>query len=68
MLQPPPIPGMRPPMGGAGHVVPPPKGGNTMGIIMPMYTVGIVIFFMYTMMKVIDCPYLLNYLFLVDIN
>lgn len=48
----PPIPGMRPPMGGAGHVVPAPKGSGTMGIIMPLYTIGIVIFFMYTMMKV----------------
>nr|ARU12126.1 resistance to inhibitors of cholinesterase 3 variant 3 [Locusta migratoria manilensis] len=47
-----PIPGMRPPMGGAGHVVPAPKTGGTMGIIMPMYTIGIVIFFMYTIMKV----------------
>ncbi|XP_068083777.1 uncharacterized protein RIC-3 isoform X5 [Anabrus simplex] len=47
-----PIPGMRPPMGGAGHVVPAPKGSSTMGIIMPIYTIGIVIFFMYTIMKV----------------
>ncbi|KAL1130049.1 hypothetical protein AAG570_012992 [Ranatra chinensis] len=47
-----PLPGLRPPMGGAGHVVPPPKGGGTMGIVMPMYTVGIVVFFLYTMMKV----------------
>jgi len=39
-------------MGGAGHVVPPPKGTGTMGIVMPLYTIGIVIFFMYTMMKV----------------
>lgn len=46
------MPGMRPPMGGPGHVVPAPKGSNTMGIIMPLYTIGIVIFFMYTMMKV----------------
>uniref|UniRef100_A0A0A9ZH74 Resistance to inhibitors of cholinesterase protein 3 n=1 Tax=Lygus hesperus TaxID=30085 RepID=A0A0A9ZH74_LYGHE len=48
-----PIPGLRPPMGGAGHVVPPPKGGSTMGIVMPMYTIGIVVFFLYTMMKLI---------------
>uniref|UniRef100_A0A1B6KFP5 Resistance to inhibitors of cholinesterase protein 3 N-terminal domain-containing protein n=1 Tax=Graphocephala atropunctata TaxID=36148 RepID=A0A1B6KFP5_9HEMI len=48
-----PMPGMRPPMGGAGHVVPAPKGSSTMGIIMPLYTIGIVIFFMYTMMKLI---------------
>ncbi|CAG2064075.1 unnamed protein product, partial [Timema podura] len=51
--QPPPIPGMRPPMGGAGHVVPAPKTGGTMGIIMPIYTIGIVVFFMYTIMKTI---------------
>ncbi|KAG8318128.1 hypothetical protein J6590_010003 [Homalodisca vitripennis] len=50
--QPLPMPGMRPPMGGAGHVVPAPKGSSTMGIIMPLYTIGIVIFFMYTMMKI----------------
>ncbi|PNF40073.1 hypothetical protein B7P43_G11521 [Cryptotermes secundus] len=47
-----PIPGMRPPMGGAGHVVPAPKGSGTMGIVMPIYTIGIVVFFMYTVMKV----------------
>ncbi|KAJ9582861.1 hypothetical protein L9F63_022820, partial [Diploptera punctata] len=47
-----PIPGMRPPMGGAGHVVPAPKGSGTMGIVMPIYTIGIVVFFMYTIMKV----------------
>jgi Resistance to inhibitors of cholinesterase homologue 3 len=43
---------MRPPLGGAGHVVPSPKGSGTMGIIMPLYTVGIVVFFVYTIMKV----------------
>jgi hypothetical protein len=43
---------MRPPMGGAGHVVPAPKGSGTMGIVMPIYTIGIVVFFMYTVMKV----------------
>jgi hypothetical protein len=43
---------MRPPMGGAGHVVPAPKGSGTMGVVMPIYTVGIVVFFMYTIMKV----------------
>lgn len=55
VFQPPPIPGMRPPMGGAGHVVPPPKVGGTMSIVMPLYTIGIVIFFMYTIMKVNQC-------------
>ncbi|XP_059480144.1 uncharacterized protein LOC132199437 isoform X3 [Neocloeon triangulifer] len=48
-----PMPGMRPPMGGAGHVVPAPKGSGTMGILMPLYTVGIVVFFVYTIMKVL---------------
>ncbi|KAG5891676.1 hypothetical protein JTB14_020094 [Gonioctena quinquepunctata] len=48
-----PIPSMRPTMGGAGHVVPPPKQGTgSMGFIMPIYTIGIVIFFTYTVMKV----------------
>lgn len=44
---------MRPSMGGAGHVVPAPKGNSTMGIIMPLYTVGIVLFFLYTISKVL---------------
>jgi len=38
--------------GGAGHVPTAPKGSGTMGIIMPMYTIGIVCFFVYTLMKV----------------
>lgn len=46
------IPKMRPPLGGAGHVVPAPKGNGTMGIIMPLYTIGIVLFFVYTIIKV----------------
>nr|XP_027208871.1 microtubule-associated protein 1B-like [Penaeus vannamei] len=50
-----PMPGVRPPMGGAGGMVPPPqgKGSGAMGIIMPLYTVGIVVFFVYTIMKVL---------------
>ncbi|KAJ8972341.1 hypothetical protein NQ317_008751 [Molorchus minor] len=49
-----PIPAMRPTLGGAGHVVPPPKQGTgSMGLIMPIYTVGIVIFFAYTVMKIV---------------
>ncbi|XP_033221782.1 uncharacterized protein LOC117175986 isoform X2 [Belonocnema kinseyi] len=44
---------IRPTMGGAGHVVAAPKGNSTMGIIMPLYTVGIVLFFLYTMSKVL---------------
>jgi len=46
-----PMPGMRPPMGGAGHVVPA-STGNGVGILMPIYTIGIVIFFLYTMMRI----------------
>jgi hypothetical protein len=46
------VPKMRPPLGGAGHVVPSPKGNGTMGIIMPLYTIGIVLFFLYTIAKV----------------
>lgn len=53
-IKPGPIPGMRPPMGGAGHVVPPStKGTSSMSVIMPIYTIGIVIFFTYTLMKVV---------------
>ncbi|XP_017754235.1 PREDICTED: ABC transporter F family member 4 isoform X2 [Eufriesea mexicana] len=44
---------MRPPLGGAGHVVPAPKGNGTTGIIMPLYTLGIVLFFLYTIVKVL---------------
>ncbi|KOC68121.1 Dynein heavy chain-like protein [Habropoda laboriosa] len=47
------VPKMRPPLGGAGHVVPAPKGNGTMGIIMPLYTLGIVLFFLYTIVKVL---------------
>ncbi|XP_031847191.1 RIC3 acetylcholine receptor chaperone isoform X2 [Nomia melanderi] len=47
------IPKMRPPLGGAGHVVSAPKGNGTMGIIMPLYTLGIVLFFLYTIVKVL---------------
>ncbi|XP_076658141.1 RIC3 acetylcholine receptor chaperone isoform X4 [Halictus rubicundus] len=47
------IPKMRPPLGGAGHVVSAPKGNGTMGIIMPLYTLGIVLFFLYTIIKVL---------------
>uniref|UniRef100_A0A348G6C0 Resistance to inhibitors of cholinesterase protein 3 n=1 Tax=Odontomachus monticola TaxID=613454 RepID=A0A348G6C0_ODOMO len=47
------MPKMRPPLGGAGHVVPAPKGNSTMGILMPLYTIGIVLFFVYTIAKVL---------------
>lgn len=48
------VPKMRPPMGGPGRVMPAPGGGggSSMGIIMPLYTVGILLFFLYTMAKV----------------
>ncbi|XP_025072973.1 uncharacterized protein LOC105422488 isoform X2 [Pogonomyrmex barbatus] len=46
-------PKMRPPLGGAGRVVPAPKGNGTMGIVMPLYTIGIVLFFVYTIIKVL---------------
>ncbi|XP_034939177.1 mediator of RNA polymerase II transcription subunit 13 isoform X4 [Chelonus insularis] len=44
---------MRPPMGGAGRVVPPQAGSGSMGIIMPLYTFGILIFFIYTIAKIV---------------
>ena len=47
-----PMPGMRPTMGGPGIQQQQPKGGGTMGIIMPIYTIAIIIFFVYTTMKV----------------
>lgn len=43
---------MRPPLGSAGHVVSAPKGNGTMGIVMPLYTIGIILFFLYTIVKV----------------
>jgi len=49
-------PGLRPPMAGGGHLPPPTaphKGNNSMSVIMPLYTVGIIIFFLYTIMKVL---------------
>lgn len=62
--QPGPIPGMRPPMGaGSNHQAN--HKGNSLGFIMPLYTVGIVAFFVYTVMKVYSytvagsgCPHL----------
>ena len=47
-----PMPGMRPTMGGPGIQQQQPKGGGTMGVIMPIYTIAIIIFFVYTTMKV----------------
>ena len=46
----------RPTMGGPGMPQVPRGdkggGGGTMGILMPLYTTGIVIFFVYTLMKI----------------
>ncbi|XP_033233783.1 resistance to inhibitors of cholinesterase protein 3 isoform X12 [Drosophila pseudoobscura] len=46
-----PIPGMRPPMG-AGALQQPQQRGSSMGFLMPLYTIGIVVFFGYTIMKI----------------
>ncbi|XP_058836543.1 uncharacterized protein LOC131693064 isoform X9 [Topomyia yanbarensis] len=46
-----PIPGMRPPMGAGSHQ--PTKSANSMGFIMPLYTIGIVSFFIYTILKLV---------------
>ncbi|XP_060515857.1 interaptin isoform X2 [Cylas formicarius] len=49
-----PIPGMRPTIGGAGHVVPSKQQNNgVMGLLMPIYTIGFIIFFTYTIMKLV---------------
>ncbi|VVC40800.1 Hypothetical protein CINCED_3A018757 [Cinara cedri] len=48
-----PIPGYRPPMGGMGGTGQKTRGG-AMNILMPMYTIGIVLFFVYTMMKLLS--------------
>ncbi|XP_030388425.1 uncharacterized protein LOC115634690 isoform X8 [Scaptodrosophila lebanonensis] len=47
-----PIPGMRPPMG-AGALQQPQQRGSSMGFLMPLYTIGIVVFFGYTIMKIV---------------
>ncbi|KAJ6636731.1 hypothetical protein Bhyg_15325 [Pseudolycoriella hygida] len=47
-----PIPGMRPPLGaGANHQAN--HKGNSLGLLMPLYTVGIIAFFVYTVMKLV---------------
>ncbi|XP_026841132.1 resistance to inhibitors of cholinesterase protein 3 isoform X10 [Drosophila persimilis] len=46
-----PIPGMRPPMG-AGALQQPQQRGSSMCFLMPLYTIGIVVFFGYTIMKI----------------
>ncbi|XP_031620554.1 nucleomorphin isoform X4 [Contarinia nasturtii] len=47
-----PVPGLRPPMG-AGSVHQANQKGNSMGLLMPMYTFGIVAFAVYTIMKLV---------------
>eukprot|EP00090_Calanus_glacialis_P038120 TRINITY_DN6651_c0_g1_i6.p1 TRINITY_DN6651_c0_g1~~TRINITY_DN6651_c0_g1_i6.p1 ORF type:complete len:308 (-),score=106.42 TRINITY_DN6651_c0_g1_i6:134-967(-) len=47
-----PRPGMRPTMGGPGMQPPQPKAGGTMGVLMPMYTIAIIVFFVYITFKV----------------
>ncbi len=54
-LRPGPVPGMRPAMGGPGmhpQAAQRQSQQGAMSILMPLYTVGIVIFFVYTIMKV----------------
>ena len=43
---------MRPPMGGGAGYQANTKGSGSMGFLMPLYTIGIVAFFVYTIMKV----------------
>lgn len=47
-----PMPGMRPTIGGPGTQPQQPKGGGSMGVLMPIYTVAIIVFFVYTTMKI----------------
>ncbi|XP_053614617.1 titin isoform X3 [Plodia interpunctella] len=58
-IKPPPIPGMRPPLGSPGGPVPAPK--SSMGFVMPIYTICIIVFFVYTLSKIlfrrVDAPY-----------
>ncbi|XP_061396506.1 uncharacterized protein LOC133332144 [Musca vetustissima] len=48
-----PIPGMRPPMGAGAMHQPQAKANQSVGILMPLYTIGIVIFFGYTIVKIV---------------
>jgi len=49
---------MRPPMGAGALHQPQQRGGSSMGFLMPLYTIGIVVFFGYTIMKVVHLWYL----------
>ncbi|XP_045486902.1 J domain-containing protein DDB_G0295729 isoform X7 [Pieris rapae] len=51
VYKPPPIPGMRPPLGSPGGPVTAPK--SSMGFVMPIYTICIIVFFVYTLSKII---------------
>lgn len=47
-------------MGGASNkIIGGDGGGGAINILMPMYTVGILLFFVYTMMKVINNMFVL---------
>ncbi|CAG4989546.1 unnamed protein product [Colias eurytheme] len=50
-IEPPPIPGMRPPLGSPGGPVAAPK--SSMGFVMPIYTICIIVFFVYTLSKIL---------------
>ncbi|KAM3959461.1 LOW QUALITY PROTEIN: RIC3 acetylcholine receptor chaperone [Aphomia sociella] len=50
-IKPPPIPGMRPPLGSPGGPVAAPK--SSMGFVMPIYTICIIVFFVYTLSKIL---------------
>ncbi|KAL5243852.1 hypothetical protein ACI65C_011262 [Semiaphis heraclei] len=53
----PPMPGSRPTIGGMGGTsnrITGGDGGSAMNILMPMYTIGILLFFVYTMMKLLS--------------
>lgn len=53
-LKPGPVPGMRPSMGGPGiQPQAAQRSQGPMGVLMPLYTIGIVVFFVYTVMKII---------------
>jgi len=49
-----PMPGMRPTMGGPGIQPTQNKTGGTLGVLMPMYTIAIIVFFVYTTFKVMS--------------
>ncbi|XP_050424552.1 resistance to inhibitors of cholinesterase protein 3 isoform X3 [Adelges cooleyi] len=51
----PPMPGIKPPMVnmGSNHRLGDGEGGGSMNLLMPMYTIGIFLFFVYTIMKLL---------------